>query len=430
MTYNAITTTIRTRPHPNADRLQLGDVLGTTVVVGLDVQDGQLGVYFPTDGQLSDEFCQLNDLYPRFDESGNRLNAGYIDPDSRRVRTQKLRGEKSDGLFMDLQAFNHLVYAVSEHTFIDGVQFDSLNGRPICNKYVSRATKEAIAKSGKAKKTTLRETPMMPMHFDTAQLAYSLPSFRYSPNGTAIFTEKLHGTSGRYGHVLVERQLSRLERLAQWLGVKVQQTEWAYLMGTRRVLVGSSSGTGYYGDDSFRYRATRKLAGFLYKGEVVYFEIVGYADGQKAIMPAVDTTKAQDKELIKQYGKSMGYTYGNAPGECTMYVYRITRSNEDGDIIELTWDQVVARCEQLGVNTVPELTRLALDSWHSDKIMELANILVEGSSTLDQRHIREGVCVRFEDMGKTETMKHKSFIFKVLEGIAKVEEVADMEESS
>ena len=45
------------RKHSNADRLQLADCFGNTVIVSLDYTEGQLGVYFPVDGQLSERFC-------------------------------------------------------------------------------------------------------------------------------------------------------------------------------------------------------------------------------------------------------------------------------------------------------------------------------------------------------------------------------------
>lgn len=34
------------KKHPNADRLQIGEVLGNLVIVGLDTQDGELGLFF------------------------------------------------------------------------------------------------------------------------------------------------------------------------------------------------------------------------------------------------------------------------------------------------------------------------------------------------------------------------------------------------
>lgn len=56
--YTAFITTLKNvRKHPHADRLTLADVFDTTICVGLEYKEGQIGVYFPTDGQLSMEFC-------------------------------------------------------------------------------------------------------------------------------------------------------------------------------------------------------------------------------------------------------------------------------------------------------------------------------------------------------------------------------------
>jgi hypothetical protein len=57
--------------------------------------------------------------------------------------------------------------------------------------------------------------------------------------------------------------------------------------------------------------------------------------------------------------------------------------------------------------------------------------LVNGPSWIDPTHIKEGVCVRVEnDLQNLKVYKHKSYEFKVLEGIIKDSGVADMEESA
>ena len=100
--YNAYVTTIKNvRKHPNADRLQLGECFGNTVCVNLDYTEGQIGVYFPTDGQLSVEFAEANNLLRKKDADGNNIG-GYMDPTKRNVSAIRLRGEKSDGLFLPL----------------------------------------------------------------------------------------------------------------------------------------------------------------------------------------------------------------------------------------------------------------------------------------------------------------------------------------
>ena len=80
-------------PHPKADRLQLGECFGNTVCVSAEYKDNQLGVYFPCDLQLSEEFCKKNDLVRRKDENGNKTG-GYLDPNKRRITAISLRGER------------------------------------------------------------------------------------------------------------------------------------------------------------------------------------------------------------------------------------------------------------------------------------------------------------------------------------------------
>lgn len=102
--YCAYVTRIRNlRKHTNADRLLCGECFGNTVIVDLGTEPDQLGVYFPTDGKLGIEFAQKNDLLRRKDQNGNPAG-GYLDPEKRNIKALKLRGEKSDGLFLPLQA--------------------------------------------------------------------------------------------------------------------------------------------------------------------------------------------------------------------------------------------------------------------------------------------------------------------------------------
>jgi hypothetical protein len=63
---------------------------------------------------------------------------------------------------------------------------------------------------------------------------------------------------------------------------------------------------------------------------------------------------------------------------------------------------------------------------HFAKIVES---LGSGPSALDDRHIKEGVCVRIEGGLNNRTLKWKSFPFKVLEGIVKDSGVVDAEEA-
>ena len=104
--YCAYITTIKNlHKHSNADRLQCATIFGNNVIVDLSYYDGQKIVYFPVDGQLSEEFANDNNLVRKKDENGNNIG-GYLDPDKRNITALKLRGEKSDGLVLPVEVLN------------------------------------------------------------------------------------------------------------------------------------------------------------------------------------------------------------------------------------------------------------------------------------------------------------------------------------
>jgi len=60
------------RPIPKADNLVVGDVFGQEVVVGKDTREGQMGIFFPADGRLLDEFLTYNNLVRKVNEDGTK----------------------------------------------------------------------------------------------------------------------------------------------------------------------------------------------------------------------------------------------------------------------------------------------------------------------------------------------------------------------
>lgn len=433
MSYEAIVTKLtNVRDHPNADKLKLATVSGFQIVVGLDAVEGEMGIFFPCDGQLSEEYAEKNDLIGYTDPVTGVKRGGYF-AKNRRVRSQKFRGEKSDGYFASL---NSVAYTgVKMDTLVDGFTFSELNGKVICQKYYTPATLKAM-KGGTQK--TRKEYPTFPKHIDTEKYQY----LRDIPNDAIIYiTEKLHGTSGRFGYVSVERKHKR-SWLRKILGRPEKVTrDYEYLSGTRNVVLdGGGDRNGYYNDESFRTIAVKGLQGHLHKGEVIYFELVGYTTDGGLIMPEVDTEVLKDKEITKRYGKKMRYSYGTGIGQTALYVYRIAQVNEDGILFELPWNQVIARCRELGIKHVPEVWAPIIYRRDYDDDMPdglkgwldlIINNMMEGSSLLDDRHIREGVVLRIESEHGTTFVKSKSFTFGVLEGyIKEKDDYVDMEEAS
>lgn len=436
MSYNAIITKLHNvRPHSNADKVKLATVVGNQVVIGLEHEEGELGIYFPTDGQLSHEFCSENNLYR--DSSLNKdkdSKPGMFD-DNRRVRTQKFRGEVSDGFWVPLSLLNFINTWNWEMLF-EGTELSEFGGVPICNKYLTKSTKDAAQNQSKKQKRA-KSSIMFKEHYDTEHFGKNLNKFKIGDQ--LVITEKIHGTSGRIGYVLVDKKLNWKERLAKYLGIAVQEQKWDYLNGSRRVVIEESSGTQFH-DPTIRDYAFNLFKGNLHKGETVFFEIIGFEPDGKAIMPSVNTKALKDKEFTEKYGETMHYSYGCEIGQCKVRIYRITNTNEDGKTIDLSWEDIKTRCGEIGVEHVPELGLLELTSTksdygesisesHQEKLLSNVEELVKGESLLDPSHIREGVVIRIEGNNLTpQVFKHKSYEFKVLEGIVKDTGVVDEEE--
>lgn len=457
MAYNAYITRLKNvHKHPNADRLQIGECFGNSIVVSLDYEDNQLGVYFPSDGQLSVEFADANNLLRKKDENGNNIG-GYMDPEKRNVTAIRLRGEKSDGLFLPLKSLESFGDIT---TLKEGDRISVFNGHEICTKYIPRRNPRSARNSdgNRTRKKKVDIAPLFKEHADTEQLAYNLSAFKA---GDQIeITLKMHGTSQRTGYVPVFKGYKRTlwDKLFRKEGTPIY--DWGYVSGTRRTVLENYEG-GYYGSNEFREAHSKFFEGKLWKGEEIFYEVVGYTHSGSPIMSMADNKKLNDKEFVKQYGPTTVFSYGcDRYGLCAsaqanpnyntpvsdIYVYRMTMTNLDGEIVEYSPDFMRYRCEQMGVKTVPVFYKGYINEFNwlpsgefcdmvrYDDAGEYVKVLAEqyysGPDPIGKTHIREGVVVRIVNRPKFTAYKHKNFEFKVLEGICKAEaEAPDIEEA-
>lgn len=457
--YNAYVTRIKNlRKHPNADRLQLGECFGNTVCVSLEYVDNQLGIYFPCDGQLSVEFAEVNNLLRKKDDAGNSIG-GYMDPNKRNVTAIRLRGEKSDGLFLPLACLETFG---DVSTLKEGDVINTFNGHEICCKYIPRRSNRQghVSDGNRTRKKKVDVAPLFAEHADTEQLAYNLGAFK--PCDEIEITLKMHGTSQRTGYLPVFKGYKRTFK--DWLlrrdGKPIY--DWGYVSGTRRTVLDNYDG-GYYGSNEFREQHSKTFEGKLWKGETVYYEVVGFTHTGAPIMAEGNNEKL-GKDFVKQYGKTTVFSYGCDPegesfkheyADCwdgvnvrefkpqsDIYVYRMTMTNEDGAVVEYTPDFMRYRCEQMGVKTVPVMWKGIIPAHTGDAaairlgqgagawIKEKAEQYYDGPDPIGKTHIREGVVVRIVNRPKFCAYKHKNFSFKVLEGIIKDTAAApDMEEA-
>lgn len=442
-----------------ADRIVQVNMFGETVITQKGNVEGTLGVLLDMETQLSHEMAHYNNLYSNSELNVDKTQKGYL-ADNRRIRPVKLKGVKCSAFWMPISS---LLWVDGEIPFVEGAEITVLNGKEICNRYVTPAQQRAI-KAGMAytaPKSSL--VPTFKEHIDTAQWGKNI--HRIKEGDTLIITEKLHGTSARVGRLRVNKT-SKTNKVLAWLFNLLRVVKlvdipvYEYCVGSRRVVktIGGEKkeGASYYKEDIWSL-AAGQFKEKLHKGETIYGEIVGYLPDGGLIMPSHDNSKLEKfmekgeyKKFIERYGKSTKFTYGcvDNKGQLDMYdiyVYRITTTNEDGVQLDYSWEQVKGRCEELGVKHVPELAKFKVCEWPNEDGTKYLGVNVGGKpaeqiveeitndhSELFPNHLREGVCIRVESKGFVpQIYKSKSYLFKVLEGIIKDNEAyVDVEETN
>lgn len=339
---------------------------------------GELGILFPTECQLSNDFASNNNLYAHSNLNKDIQAKGYVD-DNARVRAIKLRGHRSTALFMPLSSLSYL--GIDTNELKEGDSFTHINGVEVCRKYVIKHSRE-VGLGNKTKGQTKRfiriDNKTFPEHWDTDNFFRN--EFKYKPDDIIIVTQKLHGTSGRFTNQRVLRKLTWKDKLAKWFGVSVNEYEYDSLAGSRRVIKdikAEKDNVHFYGNDLWN-EWLEKIKHVIPKNWVLYGEIVGYT-GDKEIQP--------------------NYTYEQTPGTNQLYIYRITIVNEDGIVCDLSWDQIVEFCKNNGLQSVPELYRgkfcyFKVADYLNNKYN--ASGLKEAVALSKNSPCDEGACIRLE----------------------------------
>jgi len=439
MTYAGYVTRITAvRKHPNADRLAIGECFGNTVVVGLDTIDGQLGLYFPSDGRLMPEFLKANDLIARENPDGSHAG-GFFNKEGR-VKAQKFRKVKSDGFFCPLTFLAYTGATEGDLVSLEGKAFTAINGFLVCEKFITEKTRTAMARDKKYREPAIKY-PYFFEHRDTEQLEYNINEI---PDGAVLtITEKVHGTSQRTAYTLEVTQPAGIKGAINNLlkrQVFKPSTTYNYICGSRHVVIKDFS--KYQGFQKGKERTAREMhhnrfVGKLHKGEAVYYEIVGYFDKDSPIMSECNNKKVMsDKQFTKKYGDKTIFHYGCPCGESDIFVYRMSLITEEGVEIDYDYSTMVRRCNEIGVRAVPLVTTVVYRGCGEPLIDTLKEFLNgeedkpdSVSSLITQSHIMEGVVVRV-NATKWKAYKLKSWAFKIIEQGFKDSGEVDVEESS
>lgn len=324
-------------PLDGLDNLVAIPLLGYQALVSKNTVLNELMVLFTAESQLSLEYASENNLHRHSDLNKNEAEAGYLE-DSRRVKAIKLRGHRSDALLMPLSSLAFTGAKLNE--LQEGDILDVLNGHDIVKKYYVKepGTNRRVDKNAVPKFRRVDEI-FLPLHFDTD--SYFRNSNAIPDDAEIVVTQKLHGTSVRIANTIVKRKLNWKERLAKKLGVKVAETEFDHVYGSRRVIKDPNNPDQKHfydssGDDVWTLNG-RKIDTLVPENYVLYGELIGWTP--------------EGQPLQKNY------TYDVPGGEAHLYIYRVAIVTNGGLLIDLNWDQVKDFTNLSGLKHVPELWR-------------------------------------------------------------------------
>ena len=406
-------------PLEGCDNIVGTTILGNSVIIGKDTPLHSLGIYFPSECQLSDEFVKANNLYR--DTTLNKdpdSKGGFIEA-NRRIRCMKLRGNKSDGLFMPIASIVPFMDG-SSIDVTEGTSFDHIGDFEVCRKYFPKKKPGTTGsgnkneKKSKIKLSRLKDNQFR-LHIDTPQLAREID--KINPSDVIDISSKLHGTSAVFGKVLCNRPLKWYEKALLKLGVKIDIAYYDSIFSSRKVVKNDilcANPSGYYSSDIWGV-VHNEIKDLIPNGVTLYGEIVGY-------LP--------DGGEVQQ-----SYDYGCEKGKHDFYVYRMTVTNVDGQVIELPMIYVREWCKSVGLKVVPqlyygtvsELYTMLYEQYRSADLKENTIIRYDKDifiELLSQRYLErmcdicknkvpdEGIVLRVENSTDIKVFKYKSFLFK------------------
>lgn len=341
------------KPVNGLDNLMLANVFGYNCLVGKDSNPNELYVFFPAECVLSEKFLSWNNLYRKSEMNVEKFKSGFFD-ESGRVKAVKFKGIVSSGFLIPVKSLL-IICSYTDLKVWD--VFHNINWEKVCKKYRSPqsiAKDKQLARQGIKQPKYDRVIPtQFRLHVSTPQFLRFIDDFREGDR--VVITEKLHWTSAVFSNILTKRPITKMERLAKFFWITINETEYFPLYSSRTVIknkdVNPNQDWGFYWEDLWGTYA-KLLEGKIEKGITLYGEIVGYTSSGKYIQS--------------------GYHYGCKEGESKFYVYRITYTTPDGNVIEFTDSQIRQYASLRDLNVVPLIKTQELYwdwKWYVDAVM-------------------------------------------------------------
>ncbi len=414
------------RKHEGADRLLCWNIDFQNVITNLEYNEGDVVIYFPLECAVNKSLISYIDGFQDKTLNKNIEIAGYFNKHAR-VRAVKLRGEHSQGFILPIDIINEWYKEISGSNIgvaitseCVGQEFDEINTTLICEKYIPKNLHVGTGNGKQIKRP--KESKIIEgqfaFHFDTAQLVRNI--HKIEPDTLISLSEKFHGTSVVIGNLLCKKSLNLWQKLGKKIGFDINDKQYDLLYSSRKVLKNSDlnpNANHYYKEDIWGI-AAKNIYPKLNKGECLYAEIVGYTSENSFIQGP--------------------YDYSCSPGEHKLIVYRITQTNVDGNIIELSIPQMRKRCKMLEVEMMKELYYgyakdkypeiLNSENWKEDFINKLKEEYLEQKCKYCKNDVwAEGIVLRIEGY-EIENLKLKSFLFLEHESKQLDKEIISLEE--
>lgn len=340
-----LTTILDIKPHPNADSLEIATVYSYDVIIPKNFyKKNDLVVYVPVGSVLSEDLEKL--LFPE----GSKIKL-----DKRRIRAIKIRNFVSQGMLIDPGVIPELAATVWEAE-MDVAEIIGVT------KYQPPVSEAATFMRVNQIKNILKN-PDFKQYTDIEHGKYYDRNVM-TTDEEVIITQKLHGTSARYGW-FPRPTRSWLDRVKAYFNM-LPEYEWCW--GSRRCQINSKPNKKHDGFHSEKqgcdfgdvYTKIAKQDNLKYKvpmGFAVYGEIVGW-------------------------GIQKGYLYNCGMDEHKFWVYDVFNSSEKR---WLNYDEAIEFCGKYNLNHVPLVYRGPFRYDEIEKLLPL-NVI--------SKEVNEGVVVK------------------------------------
>lgn len=393
-----------TRKHDNADRLQIITIDFNNVITGLDARENNIYVYFPVESCLNENFLSYTNSYRDKQLNQNKEKAGFFEKNGR-VRAVKLRGEKSCGYIVPVKDINDC-FGVTLDGYINE-EFDTINNIILCKKYIIPVKQISNSKKiGKKPRISRIVDGQIHLHIDTGNLRKN--AYKIKPNDYINISYKYHGTSFWVSNVLAKKKLNILDKILKFLGVKIKEEVYDIFYGSRKVVKNeyeTQNTNDFYSGDLWE-KIKDKIKDKVPKGFTIYGECAGFTSTGASIQK--------------------NYDYGCEQGTNKILIYRVTFTNRDGIVFNLSTQQMIEYCNHYDLPYVHQiysgyakgLMHFVGDDneWAGIFIKFLEDKYTEKQCFICKNKVpEEGIVVRKESLLHFESYKLKSFKFLELE---------------